>query len=190
MPCPVSRARRAERGFTLTEVLTTLGVVGLSLSLAVPSFNDAARSSRRAAAINDLVAILHVARSEALTRNATVAVCPSADGETCGRLPWESGWIRFLDANGNFRADGGEALLGAASGPVGVEIHTATFARAVAFGPAGRVTAPGNGAAAGDFLFCSTAGDPAPRVVVLTALGQPVLASQRADGRAPDCPAG
>jgi type IV fimbrial biogenesis protein FimT len=187
-------ARQAPRarqgGFTLTEVLVTAAVVGLSLSLAVPSLKEAARSNLRAAAVNELVATLHTARSEALTRNRTVAVCPSADGETCSRLPWDAGWIRFADDNGNFRADAGEAILGSAVPAGGVEIRTAAFAGAVAFGPAGRVSAPDLGPTGGDFLFCGTGGDPAPRVIVLSVLGQPQLTGQRLDGRPADCSPG
>jgi Tfp pilus assembly protein FimT len=36
---------------------------------------------------------MHLARSEAVTRNARVAVCASDDGERCGDEPWERGWI-------------------------------------------------------------------------------------------------
>lgn len=83
-----------QRGFTLGEVLTTLGVLGVSLSLVVPSLDSVTRSNLRAGAINALVATLHVARSEAITRNAPIVVCSSQDGLTCARVAWEAGWIR------------------------------------------------------------------------------------------------
>jgi type IV fimbrial biogenesis protein FimT len=178
-----------QRGFTLGELVATLGVVGVSLSLVVPSFQQVSQSNLRATTINELVTTLHVARSEALARNATVAICPSADGATCARVPWESGWIRFEDRNGNFRADDGEAVLGSAPAIAGLEIRTAAFATAFAYGPTGRVNAPDAVPGGGDFLFCGTATGMSPQVVLVSALGQPVLASQRADGRPADCDA-
>lgn len=178
---------RRQRGFTLGEVLTTLAVTGVSLSLVVPSFGKVAESNLRAAAVNELVATLHVARSEALARNSTVAICPSADGETCARTAWDAGWIRFVDANANYRADDGETVLGGVPGLTGLEIRTVAFATAFAYSPTGRVLSPDATAGGGDFLFCGKAGSTAPQVVMVSALGQPVLANQRADGRAADC---
>lgn len=176
-----------QRGFTLGEVLTTLGVLGVSLSLAVPGLDRATQSNLRAAAINELVATLHVARSEALARNATIAVCPSADGESCAGIGWEAGWIRFVDSNGNYRADAGEAVLGTGPAMTGLEIRTAAFKTAVAYGPTGRVSSPDAPAAGGDFLFCGQSSGMAPQSVLVSALGKPSLATRRADGRPADC---
>lgn len=176
-----------QRGFTLGEVLTTLGVIGVSLSLAVPSFERVTQSNLRATTINELVTTLHVARSEALARNATIAICPSADGQTCAQVAWEEGWIRFVDSNRNYRADDGEAVLGGAPATAGLEIHTTAFATAFAYGPTGRVSSPDASPGGGDFMFCGTARGMTPQVVLISALGQPVLASQRADGRPADC---
>lgn len=177
---------RRQEGFTLGEVLATVAVLGVSLSLAIPSLEQASRSNRRATAINELVATLHVARSEALARNATIAVCPTADGQTCARVGWESGWIRFVDGNGNFRADNGEAVLGSSPALSGLTIQSDAFRAAFAFGPAGRVSSPGTSPSGGDFIFCGETGED-PRVLVLPPLGHPVLAGQRADGRPAAC---
>ena len=100
------------RGFTLPEVLTTLGVLGVSLSLAVPGLDSITRSNLRATGINELVATLHVARSEAITRNTRIAICPSADGQHCGDVDWDAGWIRFADPNGDFRLSPGKPFSG------------------------------------------------------------------------------
>lgn len=185
--CP---APAAQRGFSLGEVLTTLGVLGLSLALVVPSFSSVTRSNLRAGAINELVATLHVARSEAITRNAPVVVCPSADGLTCARVAWETGWIRFVDSNGDYRADQGEPVLGAAPPVAGLRIHTEMFDQAFGYSASGRVSAPGGDQAGGDFTFC--AGDTAAdaQVVRVSPLGQPQLAERLVNGREPDCSLG
>lgn len=186
-PCP---PRAGQRGFTVGEVLTTLGVVGLSLSLVVPSFSSVARSNQRATAINGLVATLHLARSEAITRHAPIVICPSADGLTCARVAWEAGWIRFVDGNGDFRADDGEAVLGAAPPIQGLRIRTETFDRAFGYTPSGHVAAPDGGQAGGDFTFCAGDSPAGAQVVRVSPLGQPVLAERLANGREPDCSLG
>jgi len=193
----ISRSRpgaAGQRGFTLGEVLTTLAVVGISLSLVVPSLSSVAASNLRAGAINELVATLHLARSEAITRNAAIVVCPSADGVTCARVGWESGWIRFVDRNGDYRADAGETLLGASPPIQGLRIRTEAFDQAFGYASTGRVAAPDGAQGGGDFTFCA-GGDlggsgAEAAVVVVSALGLPVLATRRADGREPDCSLG
>jgi type IV fimbrial biogenesis protein FimT len=181
------RGPRRQRGFTLGEVLTTLGVVGVSLSLVLPSLASVTRSNLRAGAINELVGTLHLARSEAITRNTPIVVCPSKDSRTCAPVAWESGWIRFVDANGNFEADAGEAVLGDSPPVVGLRIETDAFALAFGYGPTGRVGAPAGFEGGGDFTFCGEDNSTDVQVVVVSALGHPVLADRRADGGNAEC---
>lgn len=176
-----------QRGFTLGEVLTTLGVLGVSLSLVVPSLDSVTRSNLRASAINELVATLHVARSEAITRNAPIVVCPSQDGLTCAQVAWEAGWIRFVDSNGDYRANAGETVLGATPPLAGLRIRTEAFDTAFGYAPTGRVAAPDGAQGGGDFTFCAGDNGADAQVVLVSALGQPILANRHADGREPDC---
>lgn len=185
--CP---APGGQRGFTLGEVLTTLGVIGVSLSLVVPSFSSVTRSNLRATGINELVATLHVARSEAITRNAPIVICPSADGLTCARVAWEAGWIRFVDSNGDYRADPEETVLGAAPPVAGLRIRTEEFDRAFGYTPSGRVSVPEGGQAGGDFTFCAGATPADAQVLRVSPLGQPALADRLVNGREPDCSLG
>lgn len=81
-------------GFTLIEMMTAIMVLAILVTLAVPSFNNAALSGKLTGFANDLVASAQLARSEAIKRNATVTMCRSTDGATCaGSGGWESGWI-------------------------------------------------------------------------------------------------
>ena len=181
------RGPRSQGGFTLGEVLTTLAVVGVSLSLVVPSLASVTRSNLRAGAINELVGTLLKARSEAITRNTRIVVCPSEDRRTCAPVAWESGWIRFVDANGNFEADASETVLGDSPPVAGLRIKTDAFAAAFGFGPTGRVGAPDGFEGGGDFTFCGAPNGTDVQVVVVSALGHPVLADRRADGGEAEC---
>lgn len=83
-------------GFTLLELMTTLVVASIVLSVGVPSFVDIARNSRAAANANELVSALSLARSEAIRRSARVGVCGTSDGASCDGS-WDQGWIVFVD---------------------------------------------------------------------------------------------
>lgn len=88
--------RRAQRGFTLLELVTTVTVAGVLLTVAVPSFFNTSRNSHAAADTNELVSALSIARSEAIRRSGRVSVCHSSDGASCGG-GWADGWIVFVD---------------------------------------------------------------------------------------------
>ena len=76
--------------------MATLAVLGVLLTLGVPSFFDTVRNNRAAANANELVSALTIARSEAVRRGARIGICPSANGTSCGGT-WSDGWIVFTD---------------------------------------------------------------------------------------------
>jgi len=105
---------RNQTGYTLYELLITTLVVGVLLSIGIPSFNGFTQNSRMAASVNDLLGSFQVARSEAARTKDNVTICASANSTTanptCGGQ-YEDGWIVFQDTNGDIQVDAGEALL-------------------------------------------------------------------------------
>jgi len=85
-PAPGSKAR--EQGFTLLELLTVLGVLGLVLALGVPPLLDATARLRVDLAAAEVVGALRGARSWAIRRNQLVAVkfSTGADGRVAFTL--------------------------------------------------------------------------------------------------------
>lgn len=82
------------RGFTLVELMVTIAVMAILLAIAVPSFTDAVLGSKLSSYANNFVASAHLARSEAIKRNAAVTLCASADGTSCATAGgWQQGWI-------------------------------------------------------------------------------------------------
>ena len=69
----------SQSGFTLTELLAVIAIASILAALAAPSFRDMVRDNRVTAATNTFIAHLALARSEAITRRTTVALCRSAD---------------------------------------------------------------------------------------------------------------
>ena len=86
------RAGTENRGFTLVELMVTLAVLAILLTLAVPSFNQATLGSKLNSMSNSFVASAQLARSEAIKRNAQVTMCASSNGTSCGGN-WQDGWV-------------------------------------------------------------------------------------------------
>lgn len=78
--------------------MVTILILVILVGFAVPTFRDAALSSRLTAQANDLLASAQIARSEAIKRNVNVTLCVSTDGVACaGNGGWEKGWIIRTD---------------------------------------------------------------------------------------------
>jgi type IV fimbrial biogenesis protein FimT len=109
------------RGFTLIELMVTIGILAVLLTIAIPSFTSTIINYRLTSISNTFVASAQLARSEAIKRNGKVTMCKSADGLTCTTAGgWEQGWILYQDVNNN----------GAINSPDDVIIHTESAAAA------------------------------------------------------------
>ncbi len=101
---------RRIKGFTLLELMVTVAVMAILASIAFPSFQTTIRSSRVAAAHNELLGLMNLARSEAIRSGRGGGVCASADGATCSGS-WSDGALAYADANGNGSKGSGETVL-------------------------------------------------------------------------------
>ncbi len=88
------RARNATSGFTLVELMVTLTLLVILVSLGVPSFRTYTANSATTDAANIMLGAINQARHEAVTRGLAVCLCQSDDGLICGdSTAWQSGWI-------------------------------------------------------------------------------------------------
>lgn len=81
----ILRPFKRARGFTLPELLATLGITGILVAAAAPSFAHYLSMQKVRNASFDLVATMMFARSEAIKRNASINIV-AKDGE------WAKGW--------------------------------------------------------------------------------------------------
>jgi type IV fimbrial biogenesis protein FimT len=73
---------RTSGGFTLIELVVTVAVLGIIVSIGAPSLRDFLVSNRLSADINNFIGLVNYARSEAITRNQNVIICPKTSGAT------------------------------------------------------------------------------------------------------------
>ena len=165
-------------GFTIIELMVTLAVAAVILTVGIPSFKQTLDQNRLAVQVNDFITSLNYARSEAVTRSMQITVCKSANSSAV--LPactaagsWDQGWITFTDstAAGTIGVvDAGENILrihAALEGNIGLT-QDANFSNWIGYLPSGASSGNG-GVAQGSFTLCHP---PYARVLTINATGR------------------
>lgn len=99
---------RRNHGFTLIELMVTLAVLAVVLTIAAPSFQEMIDRNRARSTADGLVTALVTARTEAVSRNEVVTLCPSANGTSCttgASVDWQNGWLLFEDGTTTYSGD-------------------------------------------------------------------------------------
>ncbi len=86
------RSRRRLAGFSLLELMLTLTVLGILVSIAIPSFSYLAANTKMKGASTNLHLALLKARSEAVKRSSTVTITPTTGTN------WAGGWTMTAGA--------------------------------------------------------------------------------------------
>jgi len=165
-----------QTGFTLLELMITMAIAAILLTVAVPSFQTTIGNNRLATQTNTLVTDINIARSEAVKRGTGILLCssanPNAATPTCTGAgnAWTGGWLVFVDADGSNAFDAGDTLI-----KVGQAIGgTATILTANTLNT---FTYNGDGTSSiiADFSICDDRGEPFGRQVQIRLTGRPRL---------------
>lgn len=136
--------RTAERGFTLIELMITLVIAVIAITIGVPSLTDFVAAQRVRTTASDLVADMALARAEAI-KESRQAIFERLAGSTSS---WKDGWRICVDLNSNGSCENAEVRKATTTVPGRTRVcSTATdFNDRIFFRPDGRVvrtTAPG-----------------------------------------------
>lgn len=130
---PAPGSIRRGSGFTLVELLVTIGVASILLAIAVPSFNQLMVANRLTTQANDFVSAINFARSEAIKRNTSVSLCrvSSATATTCATAV--ANWTNWIVTPGG----GNVVRRGVVNNAGGIVVQSTLSTDAVTFGPEG-----------------------------------------------------
>ncbi len=84
--------RRYDQGFTIVELMISIVILAVLLSLAVPSFRESAANANLRAASSDLGLALNSARAMAISLRSVVVVKPLGTAND-----WADGWVIDYD---------------------------------------------------------------------------------------------
>ena len=103
--------QHSSKGFTLTELLATLAITSILTATAVPSMASLTDKIKVDTSIQNLADAMKHSRSEAVTRNTAVSICPRT-GNSCSESgDWTQGWLIFQDSDRDGLLDEGEVLI-------------------------------------------------------------------------------
>jgi type IV fimbrial biogenesis protein FimT len=176
--------KHSQNGFTLYELLITVLIIGVILTVGIPNLSDFTRNSRVTGITNDLHGSFFLARSEAARAKQDIMICASADSmaaePSCGAgASFDEGWIIFIDADGNGdRAAGGDENVIKRFPPADDTIHINTSGNRFSFAPTGL----GTGATFFIAMICddrgnvtAPGGNSAARRLVVTPIGRSTI---------------
>lgn len=87
------------RGFTLLELMVTVAVASILVTIGVPSFQSMVLQNRTRSAVVSLLEAVQTARADAIAQTTPVTVCGSSTGQSCDGK-WSSGWLVFKNPTG------------------------------------------------------------------------------------------
>ena len=106
---------KRQKGFTLLELMVTLAIASILLSVGVPGFRSVIMDSRMVRDSNQFVASINLARSSAVRFQRSATVCTSANFNavlpSCsGSSDWSQGWVVWVDKDRDGAIDANEIL--------------------------------------------------------------------------------
>ncbi len=172
-------------GFTLLELLITLAIGGIILSLGIPAMGALTGNNARSSSINTMISHIQLARSEAITRARRTILCPSRDGEHCDDSTiWDRGYILVEDSNDNKTADRGDRLIRLYQHlDERITIRSTVNRKRILFNSLGM--SPGYNLT---LSFCDQQQAVEPKAVIVSNTGRPRLSQTQSDGLPIDCP--
>jgi len=157
------------KGLTLIELLTTLAIASILISLASSSFANIIADNKLTVQHNNLISAIALTRSESIKRAQRVTLCQSSNNNSCTKVSsdWHQGWVVFTDINEDNQIDANEPILLVQQAISDLTISYGARTR-IAFHPNGSAVGGSNGT----FLLCDFRGDNAKKGLILSNTGR------------------
>lgn len=160
-----------------------LAVAGILAAGATPAMQNLVYEQRLTAYVNELFADIQLARSEAIKRVTQVTLCKSSDGTACSATSnWQSGWIVYVDSNGNEAVDSGETII-----KVHQALESGTTLRYGASYDYVYYKLDGTAWPNATFTFCDTRGANYAKAIIVWNTGRARISSEASDGGSLSC---
>lgn len=161
------------RGFTLLELLVTIAVSTILLTIGIPSFLRTVAENHRVSYSADVYNALNFARSEAIAHNTNVIVCKSKNEKSCSASgKWSDGWIVFTSsASAGTKPASADDILQTHGPFKKFTLTSSALPNKVVYLSSGRASVKG------DFLLCAQVTDLPGRNISITSSGRPRVAS-------------
>lgn len=162
------------KGFNLIELMVTISVAGILLTIGAPSLKKTIQKNKMSALHNELLSSLNFVRSTAITRGSWATLC-NADETLSGCGPagvlWSNGWLVFHDRNNNGTVDNDDEILSIKSDiPKGLKVLSSR--NRVSYGSGGYAIG-----FTGNITFCDTRGDDGKSGMIISNMGRIRLAN-------------
>ena len=101
----------------MIELLVVIAIIGILAAFAIPNFSTFIASQRIKDQSSAFIRSINLARSEAIKRNRPVSMCRSDSPEAATPVcngnggDWSTGWIVFVDNNGNNAIDADDTVV-------------------------------------------------------------------------------
>lgn len=166
-----------QSGLSLLELLISMTVLLVSVSIALPSFSRVIEEHRSEQVVLLLYGLIQKSRHHAITHNSHIVLCKSHDLSNCGGS-WKDGILVFIDTDGNHSLSGNDVLLQTIRTPFHKgELHWRSFGNKshLEFLPSGSTNYQN-----GTFTYCIDKSDvKKARGISITVTGRPQIAFDR-----------
>lgn len=169
-------------GYSLHELLLTIGIFALVLTLGLPAFGDLVARHRVRTEVDALFHAIHLARKESIMSRRVVTICPTRDFVACEpTFDWSAGWMMF--ANHDRRASQSRQ----SDEPILRRSTVAESVRIMANRRFFSLRSTELRATNGTIIVCDAAGRGTARALIISYTGRPRVALENRRGEPYQC---